>query len=318
MSKKVKLIRALFLLIVCAMMVFAIRDTRETRRDTDFDQENILHHIENLTANGPRSVFDMEENRLAVQYITDTLDAWGLTNADTLQAPAYQIQSFVGTDSRYQNFYLDNVIVHIPANADQTTGEAVMFMSHTDSVPMGDGASDDGVPVSVMMEAIRYYLDRMEQGFTMRNDLVFCFVNGEEVGLQGSAAFMNEFEGFDNVVERIRFATNLESRGTEGTLVMFETSENNYHTVKMFADVNETVFTSSIATMIYSMMPNGTDFSNLKEDYQGLNMANIGGGQNYHTQNDTLENVGMSYLSQQAQMVDDLIEAHGDYLPKYI
>ena len=308
MSKNIKLIRAIFLVALCAMMVLSILDTHEIRRNTDFDQENILTHIENLTANGPRSIFDMEENQLAVKYITDTLDSWGLVCEDTTDVPAYMVHSYVGPESRYQNFYLDNVIVHIPANAAEPTGEAFMFMAHTDSVPMGDGASDDGVPVSVMMEAIRYYLNRMEQGFTMANDLVFCFVNGEEFGLIGSNAFMTEFQGFNNVVERIRFGTNLESRGTAGTLVMFETADNNYNTIKLFADVNDTVFTSSIATLVYSMMPNGTDFSNFKEVYQGLNMANIDGGQNYHTQNDKLENVGMSYLSQQAQMVDDLIE----------
>ena len=308
MNQNVKLIRGILLVALCAMMLLSIADTQEIRRETNFNQENILTHIEHLTANGPRSIFDMEENRMAVQYITDTLDGWGLIREDTTRVPAYLVHSYVGEESRYQNFYLDNVIVHIPANAAKPTGEAQMFMAHIDSVPMGDGASDDGVPVSVMLEAIRYYLDRMEQGFTMANDLVFCFVNGEEFGLIGSHAFMNQFQGFHDVVKRIRFGTNLESRGTDGTLIMFETADNNYNTVKLFAEVNENVFTSSVATMVYSMMPNGTDFSNFKDVYQGLNMANIDGGQNYHTQNDHLENVGMSYLSQQAQMVDSLIE----------
>ncbi len=106
---------------------------------------------------------------------------------------------------------------------------------------------------------------------------MFCFVNGEEFGLYGSEAFMEEFTGFDRVVERIRFGTNLESRGTGGTLIMFETAANNYNTVKLFSEINENVFTSSIATMIYDMMPNGTDFSNFKDAYQGLNFANLGG-----------------------------------------
>ena len=42
-------------------------------------------------------------------------------------------------------------------------------------------------------------------------------------------------------------------------------------------------------------------------------MANILGGEDYHTQNDNPENVGKVYLSQQAQIVDALIEKLGNY-----
>ena len=81
-----------------------------------------------------------------------------------------------------------------------------MFMAHLDSVPLGEGASDDGVSCAVLMEAVRYYLNEMENGLVLNNDLVFWFVNGEE----------------------IRLGTNLESKGTSGTLIMFETGKNNY------------------------------------------------------------------------------------------
>jgi len=94
---------------------------------------------------------------------------------------------------------------------------------------------------------------------------------------------------------------------------MFETAENNYNTVKLFSEINKTVYTCSIATMVYEQMPNGTDFSNFKDAYQGLNMANINGGENYHTQNDAPENVGEAYLSQQAQIVEAIIEKLGSY-----
>ncbi len=142
---------------------------------------------------------------------------------------------------------------------------------------------------------------------------MFCFVNGEEFGLYGSEAFMEEFIGFDRVVERIRFGTNLESRGTGGTLIMFETAANNYNTVKLFSQINENVFTSSIATMIYDMMLNGTDFSNFKDAYQGLNFANLGGGENYHTQNNDMTHLGTSYLSQNAMIVDAIIGKLANY-----
>lgn len=303
-----------FMLILCLFTAVSLLDTQEKNYETAFDQKQIETHIANLTANGPRSIADKEENQAALDYITSTLESLGVTNEDTTDAPAYLVQDFVAEDEDYQNWYLKNIIVHIPANAAEPTNEALMFMGHTDSVPMGDGASDDGIACSVMLEAIDYYLEQMANGYILSNDLVFCFVNGEEYGLYGSNAFMKEFNGFDNVVERIKFGTNLESRGTSGTLIMFETAKNNYNTIKMFSEINENVFTCSIATMIYDMMPNGTDFSNFKEAYQGLNFANISGGEDYHTQNDSLERtLGSAHLSQQAQIVNKIIDKLANY-----
>lgn len=313
MRKYKKQIRAVFAVILCLMVVLSIADTQERRYETNFDQDAMRTHLENLTANGPRSIYDSEENQLALDYITATLESWGFVEGDRTDVPAYVIQDFVTDDNDYQAFYLKNIIVHIPANSAAPTGEAMMFMGHTDSVPMGPGASDDGVAVATMLEAIRYYTGEMTGGYTISNDLVFCFVNGEEFGLYGSEAFMEEFTGFDNVVDRIRFGTNLESRGTSGTLIMFETAANNFNTVKLFSEINENVFTCSIATMVYSMMPNGTDFSSFKEAYQGLNFANLGGGENYHTQNDDMDHLGDTYLSQNAMVVDAIIAALANY-----
>ena len=98
------------------------------------------------------------------------------------------MQEYTAHDEEYQNFYLSNVIAHIPANGEHPTGEAILFMAHYDSVPMGQGASDDGVSVATMLEAIDYFTARMAEGYTLNNDLVFAFVNGEEFGplrLQG-------------------------------------------------------------------------------------------------------------------------------------
>jgi hypothetical protein len=315
MKKSSKLVCGLLALVLIAMFVLSVIDTNERRLKTNFDQDRMVAHIEKLTENGPRSIVNKEANDKALQYIRSQVESCGISQGDTVEAPAYMIQDYVATDDegRYQNFYLQNLIVHIPANGANPTGDVVMFMGHFDSVPMGHGASDDGVACAAMLEAIRYYMDKMANGYTMENDLLFCFVNGEEYNLYGSRAFMEEFTGFNNAVQRLRFGTNLESRGTGGTLIMFETAKNNYNTVKLFSEVNQSAYTCSIATLVYDMMPNGTDFSNFKEACQGLNMANITGGENYHTQNDNLENVGMVYLSQQAQMVDGLIDRLGSY-----
>ena len=319
MTKTQKIITSIFSLILCVLFAVSVLDTCEVRKQTNFDQDRMMTHVEGIAGNGPHSIFHPEANLAGLDYIVSELERYGVLGEDTVEKPAYIVQDFIedGTvdskDTHYQSFALKNIIVHIPANAANKSGEAVMFMAHTDSVPMGSGASDDTVACATMLEAIRYYLDKMENGYTIENDLLFCFVNGEEFGLYGSEALAKEFKGFNDVLSRVKFVTNLESRGTSGTLIMFETSKNNYNTVKLFSEVNRSLFTCSIATFVYANMPNSTDFTNFKEAYQGLNMANITGGEDYHTQNDNVENVGKSYLSQQAQIVDALIEKLGSY-----
>ena len=313
MTKTQKIITSIFSLILCVLFAVSVVDTCEFRKQTNFDQDLMMTHVEKISGNGPHSIIHKENNQATVDYIVSVLNEYGLVNEDTVEKPAYLIQDFVAEDDRYQSFNMKNVIVHIPANGGNRTGEAIMFMGHTDSVPMGPGASDDTVACATMLEAIRYYLDKMENGYTISNDLFFCFVNGEEYGLYGSKALEAEFTGFDDVLNRVKFFTNLESRGTSGTLIMFETAKNNYNTIKLFSEVNKSLFTCSIATLVYDTMPNSTDFTTFKEAYQGLNMANITGGEDYHTQNDNIESVGASYLSQQAQIVDALIGRLANY-----
>lgn len=313
MKKAQKIINIIFSFLLCMFFLVSIIDTNETRKQTNFNQDNIIHHVEKLSENGPRSIMDTEANEKALEYLISVIESYGVVNEDTITKPAYLIQEFTAIDTDHQNWYLKNLIVHIPANSEQKSNEAVMFMGHFDSVPMGQGSSDDGVACGVMLEAINYYLDKMENGYTISNDLLFCFVNGEEFGMYGSEAMAAEFKGFNNVINRTKFVTNLESRGTSGTLIMFETSKNNYNTILLFSKVNKDLFTCSIATMVYDMMSNNTDFSTFKDIYQGLNMANINGNEDYHTQNDNPENMGLSYLSQQAQIVDGLIKKLANY-----
>ena len=273
MQKLKKYLRIFFVFVCILFFTLAMVDTNEVRYKTNFSQDNIIHHIEKLTENGPRSVLNKDANEKAVQYIASTMDKYGLVNEDSTTKPAYLIQEFETYDERYQKFDLKNVIVHIPANSENKTNQAIMFMAHLDSVPLGEGASDDGVSCAVLMEAVRYYLNEMENGLVLNNDLVFCFVNGEEFNLYGSKAFMKEFVGFNDITERIRFGTNLESRGTSGTLIMFETGKNNYKTIQLFSSVNKNIFSCSIATLVYDTMPNSTDFTSFKEYYQGLNIG---------------------------------------------
>lgn len=307
-----KYLSLLFLIILGIFFVSSILDVTEKNYDTNFNTELIDKHINSLEELGPHSIVQKDSNEKAVNYITSVLDSYSLVNEDTIAKPAYQVQNFLTPANSYQRVYRKNVIAHIPANSERTDN-VIMFMAHLDSISTGSGASDDSIACATMLEAIRYYLDKMNSGYLLNNDLVFVFTNGEEHGLLGATQFMNKFNKFNNLIERIKFGVNLESRGTSGTLIMFETSKNNYNTIKLFSEVNQNIFTSSVATFVYDMMPNGTDYSTFKDYYQGLNFANILGGEDYHTQNDSIENISNVYKTQEAVLLDRLIEHLSNY-----
>jgi hypothetical protein len=58
------------------MFVISIIDTNEMRKETNFDQDRMLSHIEKLSENGPRSIVDKEANEKALQYLISQVESW--------------------------------------------------------------------------------------------------------------------------------------------------------------------------------------------------------------------------------------------------
>ncbi len=102
MAKSAKITSIFLAIVLCFMFVVSIVDTNETRKDTNFNQENMLMHIEKLSENGPRSLFDKEANDKALGYIVSEIERYGAINGDTTDAPAYIIQDFVASDDTNQ------------------------------------------------------------------------------------------------------------------------------------------------------------------------------------------------------------------------
>jgi hypothetical protein len=219
---------------------------------------------------------------------------------------------------------LKNIIAVFPAE-NANTARTVVMQAHYDSVPMGQGASDDLSSVAAMLTVIKYMSENSGQ-FRLKNNIAFIFTDGEENGLYG-ASLARLFKGFEGALTKtgddganknnVGFVANFESRGTSGTDVMFETADGNSRVVRQYAKINNSIYSNSLANFIYSVMPNGTDFSVWKDDgVPGLNFANIGGGDNYHTANDNLANAtdasGLRFLSQHGDIMLRIAERFGD------
>lgn len=191
---------------------------------------------------------------------------------------------------------LDNVLIKINGTAPQGT---VMFVSHYDSVITAPGAGDDALAAACMLNLMESMAKNPPQ-----NDVYFLFTDGEEVGLLGAADFVRTQPQYAQDVDLL---FNFEARGNAGALVMFETSAQEYAIVQQFAGSVPQPVTFSIATAIYDMMPNGTDFSEFKAaGYKGLNFAMIEGSEHYHQPSDNLENLDKNTMWQYYQTMTAL------------
>jgi hypothetical protein len=179
-----------------------------------------------------------------------------------------------------------NIIVHIEGRGQ---GKGILLSAHYDSVGAGPGGSDAGAAVGTLLETARL-LSLAEQP---RNSIVLLFNEGEEFGLFGAKAFMEQHP----LAKKLQLAINVEARGSSGKSVMFETGEDSGWLVKHYAQTAKAPLSSSLFYEVYRFLPNDTDLTIFKEHgLQGLNFAHAERLPHYHTPLDNLENLDRGSL----------------------
>lgn len=188
------------------------------------------------------------------------------------------------------------------------TDEGIMFVSHYDSVNTGPGACDDGIAVASMLTVLQEI--KLRQEFT--NDIYFLFTDGEERGLLGAGDFVNRYH--EKYVNKVKLVVNVEARGNQGAVLMFETSAKDYQIARMLQRAVKSGSTPfSFATAIYERMPNDTDLTRfLEKGYLGMNFSVVDGGESYHQKTDDVEhldkNTAYMYYSTVSELADFLEE----------
>ena len=173
---------------------------------------------------------------------------------------------------------VSNIIGILPGEQPDALG----IVSHYDSSPDAPGATDDALGVAVTLEAARVLASAGRPRWT----LLALITDGEEAGLMGAAALVTDRE----VTSRLRAYINLESIGSSGTSILFETGPGNAWLVAPWARRAPHPRGGSYAIEVYTRLPNDTDFSILKtRDVPGLNFAAVGDSYAYHTARDTPE-----------------------------
>ena len=158
-------------------------------------------------------------------------------------------------------------------------GKAVLLNAHYDSVPMGPGASDDGIGVATLVETASILKNQ-----PLKRPVILLFNEGEELGLVGARAFLA-----DPLSRNVDSLINLEARGVRGPANMFETNHPDAAAIALYSRAVAYPVANSLGTDVYRLLPNYTDVNSFSErKWLTLNIAPIGNETRYHTAGDEI------------------------------
>lgn len=241
---------------------------------TDFSSGRALRHVEAISRR-PHPIGSLEHEAVR-GYVVNELALMGL---------APEVQEATAVNDRWGVPYRAATVRNVLARLKGTgQGRAILLAAHYDSVTTGPGAGDNAVAVGALLETLR----ALKAGAPLRNNVIFLFTDGEEVGLLGAKAFV---EGHPWAKD-VGLTLNFDARGNGGPSFMFETSDGNGRLMREFAEAAPHPAAGSLGYEIYRLLPNDTDASVFKgTGLAGFNFAFIDGATKYHTMLDSYANV---------------------------
>lgn len=284
-----RLIAILILAFSIFLSMFVLYTPKPAAEEQKFSSTRALTYIKEISKES-HSVFAADAHENVRLYIKDTLT--GYLGADHVSEYNYEISAF-----QTETGEVRNLLGVIPGKSET----AIMLVGHYDSVDGSYGAADDGYALGTMLEIADLYKNQ-----ELENTIYFLFTDAEEMGLDGAEAFVaNEPELMSNV----GLVINIEARGVSGAALMFETSLNNKKVIDFYRQARFPA-SYSLATAIYQVMPNDTDFTIFREaGKNGLNFAVIEGIDHYHTPLDNYNELSSSSLQHYGEQIVPLVDA---------
>lgn len=178
--------------------------------------------------------------------------------------------------------HVQNIVTVIEGS--DSTGQVVLA-AHYDSVPSGPGANDDGAGIAAILETARAL--QAERG-QLRNDVVLLLTDGEEQGLLGAEAFVDDHP----LADAGGVLLNHEARGGSGAAIMFRASPGRADLIRTFAGSASHPVADSTTATLFELIPSDTDFTAFTAgQFEGMDFAYLADGAVYHSALDTPENV---------------------------
>jgi hypothetical protein len=239
---------------------------------TDFSAERAIEHLK-VIAREPHPTGSIANARVR-DYLVEQLKQEGLEPQIQRTGIASLVDVFPGP---YGAGTVENILARLKGS--ESTG-GVLLMAHYDSVAPAPGATDDGSGVVTLLETLR----ALRSSTPPRNDVVFVFTDGEELGTVGVQGFVDEHPW----AKEISVALNLDAGGSCGPASISETKRHHEWLVREIAKAVPHPLTASLdlfpryagldSTALDSAIPT------LEGGYSGCRTA-------YHTRMDNLQNL---------------------------
>src|SRR5690606_19817918 len=161
----------------------------------------------------------------------------------------------------------------------------------------------------VILEGINRLVNSGEKP---KNEIIVLLTDAEELGLLGARLFVNKHRWAKDV----GLVLNFEARGSGGpSYMLLETNSGNKNLIESFQEAGvQFPVANSLTYSIYKMLPNDTDLTVFREigNIDGFNFAFIDDHFDYHTSNDSYENVDQNTLKHQVSYLIPLLDYYAN------
>ncbi|XP_053698537.1 endoplasmic reticulum metallopeptidase 1-like [Sabethes cyaneus] len=266
------------------------------RYPNTFIAERAWNNLKSFVDLGPRVAGTKANDELAVEIFKREIEAIQATkHADHEVITENQIATgvfnftFYGTSMTTVYRNVQNVVVKLAGESDN----ALLLNCHFDTVPGSPGASDDIASCAVMLEILRVMSRTPGRN---KHSIIFLFNGAEETLLQASHGFITQHPW----AKQVKAFINLESAGSGGKEVLFQSGPNRPWMVDVYAKTVRYPFAQAMAEELFKtgLIPSDTDFRIFRDygEVPGMDLAHFLNGYRYHTKYDSLDYLSLPVL----------------------
>lgn len=275
----------------------ALRNAHLAKYPNAFIAERAYKDLKILNDFGPKPTGSYANEVLAVDFLLreiSYIDQLKNKNQEIIIDKQIVSGGYVGVymnksaTSVYRN--VQNVIAKLVGKHKE---HALLLNCHFDSVATSPGASDDLSGCAVMLEILRVM---SRQSDINQYSIIFLFNGAEETPLQASHGFISSHRW----AKEVRAFLNLESAGSGGKEMLFQSGPKNPWLIEMYAKAIKYPYAQAAAEEVFQsgVIPSDTDFRVFRDvgRVPGMDFAYTANGYRYHTKYDSIEYIPMSVL----------------------
>ena len=154
-----------------------------TADPTSFSADRAFSHLEEFAVK-PHPLGSKEHDQVR-DYLVNALTDLGLNPEIQKTNSLYTRSAFISGGT------VENIYAKIEGT---NSSKAIMLVAHYDSVPGSPGVSDDGAGVAAILETV----SALKMGNPLQNDVIILLTDGEENGLLGAKAFVEDHPWVDD------------------------------------------------------------------------------------------------------------------------